>query len=74
MLAQSTTNNSDLLRLRFINTICYHASQLALSFPLRDEEMLPQRLRAEGAFSVYQSSPEDGGIHHSLQCDAEVRC
>lgn len=48
-------------------------SQLGFFLPLRDEEMFPQRLGGEGAFFVHYPSPEDGGTHHSLQCDAKVR-
>ncbi len=49
------------------------ASQLSLIFPLRNEEVFPQRLVAEGAISVHQLPPDNGGTHKSLQCDAQVR-
>lgn len=51
----------------------YYSSQLGLILPLRDEEMFPQRLRAEAAVSEHQLPPQDGGTHHPSQSDAEVR-
>lgn len=51
----------------FTTACCYYASQLGLISPLWDDEkMLPQRLGAEGAFSVHQPPPDDGGTHHSV--------
>lgn len=65
--------HKDLDLLMFITACCHGASQLDLVFPRRDEEMLPQRLGAEGALSVHQLAPDYGCTHHSSQCKAQVR-
>lgn len=65
-------NRHSLLRHKSTTTRC-SASQLHLIPPGRDKEVLSQRLGAEGALSVHQLPPDDGGPHRPQQRDAQVR-